>query len=175
MYESFLIGFVGAIAGSLLTGRNFKGALQEKVSLTYDVTTRVHQQVAAIGLEQKHFESRIGSNLGEISKLANHAVTQIEKADQELNDNKSLVSALEKELNDLRGYRDEENEEYERVISGLQSELNEAKQTYVEMATKANEEIGKLQGTVTTYHNALMEASRKNQELSVGIGMQKGN
>jgi predicted RNase H-like nuclease (RuvC/YqgF family) len=157
MYESFLIGFVGAIAGSLLTGRSFKGALEEKLSLTYDMTCKTHQEVAQVSLEQKHFDARFKSDIGELSKLAASSVEQIEKVEEEKEEIKEYILEMESKL------------------VGVETELNQAKQAYVEMATKANEEIGKLQGTVTTYHNALMEASRKNQELSVALGMQKGN
>lgn len=189
MYESFLIGFVGAIAGSLLTGRSIKGSLEEKVSLTYDVVTKTHIEVAAVGLEQKHFEARLNSDFGEIRKLADYSLKRIDELDKEKNDLKDQLEETETEVDRVvsdintinEAYIDEEAQFTQRItelsatITELDTELNQAKQSYVEMATKANEEISKLQGTVTTYHNALMEASRKNQELSVTMGMKTGS
>lgn len=71
-----------------------------------------------------------------------------------LNEKESIIEDLTSEVEDLAS-------KLENTIF----ELDQVKSNYVDMATQANEEIAKLQNMLKSYHQALDETAKKNQQL----------
>lgn len=118
-------------------------SLNTKAESTID---DLHQQVFSYQKQIHQLSTERDSAMtlsNELSVKYNNAATLSKELTESLNEHKSMVSDLEDQL------------------AQSNTECQEVKNNYVAMANQANDEIGKLQSMLKTYHQALEETTKQ--------------